>query len=318
MPPPQSIVGTFERVRWTSPEGNFLIGYLEDGSLVKGRAESGELVPGLVYQFYGKGWSEHPQHGRQFNFSQFMLKEPLSRHGVTTYLERYAAGVGPVVAAKLWDLYGQDAVKVLRMQPEAVAELVPHLTVEKARIASQQLKEIADVEDTKIQLTSLFAGRGFPGVLVDECIGKWGILAPSRIRRDPFCLLVEKMPGCGFARCDRLYIDLGLPADRLMRQVTCLWNILRSESSGHTWLDAELALVKLEGDIGSAKVKRKKAVVWGRRAGWLATHRDEDGKLWLADAERAASERFVAAKTAELLQWEPKVEVVEDLIEESR
>ncbi len=299
-------VGVFDRVRWSDPESGRMIGLLEDGIAVLGKAEAGELTPGLPYEFFGK-WGEEYEGRKQLHFVMFIQKEPHSRHGVVAYLARYAPGVGPAVAAKLWDAFGADSVKVLRTQPESVVKVESvgrWLSLDKALVASEALKALAELEDTKIELTNLFAGRGFPGVLVEQCVEKWRIMAPARIRRDPFCLLVNEMSGCGFARCDRLYMDLGLPPERLKRQVICLWHVLHSDSSGHTWIPVEWAVDRLGSLVSGAKVRPKKAILLGRRAGWLATHKDEAGKLWLAEGDRARAERFLAEKLIELSAWE--------------
>lgn len=306
MPELTTHTGVFFRVRWRDPDESStrLIGTLEDGSTVLGRAEEGELVPGLPYEFYGR-WkgTDGEGYGRQFEFTQFLKKEPQSKHGVVAYLARYAPGVGPVIASQLFDAFGGDAIKILRTQPDMACLASQHLTMEKAKLAAAALTEIAKFEETKVALTNLFAGRGFPGALIEECIGKWGILAPVRIARDPFCLLVEELPGCGFARCDRLYIDLGLPPERLKRQLVCLWHVLHEDSTGSTWIDAEFATARLGQMIGGAKVQRKKAILLGVRAGWLAKRRDANGKLWLAEGQRARNEAYLAEKLLLLRDW---------------
>lgn len=304
----KTLVGVFDRVRWrASDDSNRMIGMLEDGTGILGEADEDAFVPGLVYEFYGK-FGDPYEGRRSFHFSLFIQKEPHSRQGVVAYLQRYAPGVGPTVASRLWDAFGSDAVKTLRTQPEAVASLPDigrWLPKEKALAASVALKAIADLEDTKIQLTNLFAGRGFPGKLIEECIDKWRIMAPARIRRDPYTLLVNEMSGCGFARCDRLYMDLGLPPDRLKRQVICLWHVLHSDSSGHTWIPLDYAVGSLGRLMSGAKVNAKKAILLGCRARWLARKRDADGKLWLAEGDRARAEKFLAEKLIELSKWEP-------------
>ncbi|HWB00982.1 MAG TPA: helix-hairpin-helix domain-containing protein [Pirellulales bacterium] len=314
-----SITGVFDRVRFRSPDpdSNFIIAYLEDGTCVKGDEKSdGDLMPGVPYQFYGR-WKNDPEHGRYFRFQMYSAKEPHSKAGIVGYLRRYACGVGPAIAARLFDAFGSEAVKVLRTQPDiAVAASGKYLTIEKAREAATALQAIAELEDTKIELADLFSGRGFPGVLVEECINRWGILAPARIRRDPYSLLVNEMSGCGFARCDRLYTDLGLPLHRIKRLVVCLWHVLHSDTSGNTWFDADEIKVRFGEQVGvlgeiqeaGDRPRRlrpgfRNAVRCAVRAGWLAKRRDDTGKLWLAESQRAENERYLAEKLAELMQW---------------
>lgn len=309
--PLTTYTGVLDRIRWRSEdESNRLIAVCEDGTSVIGAAQEGELTNGITYDFFGKWLPDHEKHGKQFKFDQFIIKEQHSKTGVVAYLARYCDGIGPFIAAKLFDAFQGEAVRVLRTQPEAALLALQGrwMTLDKLQHASKQLQEIAAMEDTKISLTNLFSGRGFPGAMIEDAIKKWGILAPARIRRDPFCLLVEEMPGAGFGRCDRLYMDLGLPPDRLKRQLICLWSILKDDTSGNTWHDLAATITRLGEKIGGTQVKPKKVVKLGKRAKWLALKRDEDGRLWVAEVEAAEAEKNVAERVGALREWEPPKE----------
>lgn len=309
MPDQEVIAGVYSRTRWRSHESDepYLIGQLEDETTVQGRADDTALTPGITYEFYGV-WKEHPKHGRSFKFSTFVVKIPHSRHGILAYLQKYCDGIGPVVASRIYDRFGADSVKILRTDPRKVFEANVSrtgFTLEKAIAASHALEHMAFLEDAKIGLTNLFHGRGFPGVLVDECVDKWKVRAPEIVTRDPFTLLVHGMSGCGFSRCDKLYTDLGLPPDRLKRQMICLWHALNSDATGDTWTLATLAVDKLKQLVSGTEVRPAKALKLGLRSKWIASHRDSQGILWLAEGERARNERYVAKKVGELLAWTP-------------
>lgn len=269
---------------------------------LKGNDDQGELVPGMPYRFFGK-WDEHHKHGWQFHFRQFVKCEPHSRFGVARYLARYAPGIGSTLANRLFDLYGTDACKVLRTEPDRAAAECKGLNRERAEGAAAALREIVELEDTKIELTNLFGGRGFPGVLTDQCIKRWGILSPKRIARDPFTLLVNDMPGCGFARCDRLYLDLGLNPARMKRQAICTWHVLHSDSTGHTWFPLEVVKRGLMQHVGGTTPNVNRAVKLAIRAGWLAVKKDEAGGWWFAESQKARNERVLAQQITELSQW---------------
>lgn len=289
----EELTGIYETTRWRAKDdSNYTIGLLDDGIAVCGTAEEGALIPGCSYLFRGR-WDESAKFGKQFKFVQFVQREPASRHGLVHYLARYAPGIGPVIAGQLYDAFGGEACKVLRTKPELAVSAAPRLTIERAHAAARALQALAALEETKIELTNLFAGRGFPGLLVDACCEKWGILAPRRVRRDPFTLLVNKLPGCGFLRCDRLYMDLGHNPGKLKRQMICLWHALNSDTSGNTWIPESQAIAALEAAVSGAKLKPEKALALGVRARWLA--RLEHGQeRWIADYERAKSERELA------------------------
>lgn len=308
----ETIIGEYAKQIWRQREDEggspYVIGVLKDERKVKGPISDSEtLFPGITYEFYGKWSEEHPKYGSSFVFSAFVMKVPHSRDGIVTYLEKNCKGIGPVIAGRIYDAFGAESVKVLRTDPARVANtsslMKMRLSLEMAIEASQALQLIADLEDTKIGLTDLFAGRGFPGALMDECVRKWKIKAPEFIKRDPFVLLVNGMSGCGFARCDRLYTDLLLPPHKLKRQMICLWHALHADSSGNTWITADAAVEKLKQTISGTKLQPKKAIKLGLRSGWLEKYKDDKGVMWLAEGERGRNEAFVAEQLKLLGSW---------------
>jgi len=323
-------VGELSRERWRSREANsdYVIAEVRSAVqspatglpsptsenqsrdvVVLGNAPVGDFIPGLTYRFGGR-WEEDRKDKytgrveRQFKFTHYTKAEPHSRYGLVSYLAKFAPGIGPVIAGRLFDAFGTDAVKVLREFPES-SGVVALLSLEKAKIASAALKRMGKMEDTKIELVGIFTGRGFPYSLTDACIKVWGVLAPTRIARDPFSLLVRRLPGCGFARCDRLYNDLGLPPGRLKRQMLCLWNALRTGNAGHTWFPAEHCKQTLEQSVSGVRVNFPRAVKLGLRSRWLAKRTDAGGNLWLAEFAKAENEQVVAEKLASLLNDPP-------------
>lgn len=300
----EQLTGVLSGVKWrsTEPGSDFCIAALEDGTTVKGNAPPDEIIPGITYRFFGQWDQPHPKYGKSFKFKAFSKSEPHSRLGMVKYLERYAPNVGPRIAGKLFDLYKSDACMILRTDPARVSREVNGMTLERAREAAAALQDIAELEDVKIELTNLFAGRGFPGVLIDQVIRRFGPLAPQRIKRDPFTLLVSDFPGAGFARCDRLYMDLGLPPGRMKRQMICLWHILRTDMEGHTWFPISAAEQKLQQHISGVRANLRKAVRLGVKSKWLAVRQDTNKLWWIADGEKALNEQTVALCVASLMR----------------
>lgn len=318
MPTLTEITGTLRREHWRPKDchetgDSFVIASLEDGTSLKGNAPVGELTPGLPYKFVGQWESEAGGrfgNGKTFKFQGFYKADPHSRMGVIKYLSKYAQGVGPAIAGVLYDIYGTDAVKNLRLDPEKAANDVNEsvkrnaFSVADAVAASRVLKSLALLEDTRIELANLLSGRGFPGQFLDTVLSKWGPLAAVRIKRDPLSLMVFGFPGCGFARCDKLYIDLGLPPGRVKRQMLCLWKALRDDGGGHTWQPVAWAEGQLKRAIAGAPPMINRALRLGVKSGWLAVHRDERGSVWVAQGEAAAAERTAVDAVARLARWE--------------
>lgn len=306
----EELTGVFSRVRIRFDDDT-IVGTLDDRTAVKGRSPETDdgLTPGMTYRFYGR-WEEYHnkrlnQKQRQFSFRQYVKCEPHTRHGLVKYLQRYARGIGPARAGRMFDLYGSDAVKMLRTDPGRVVNDVKGLKVADAQAAAETLQGLAELEDTKIALWSLLAGRGFPANLADEVIQRWGILAPARIKRDPLSLLVENFAGCGWNRVDALYCELGHDPARLKRQMLCAWYTVHSDSSGHTWHPVAVLVHGINQNIAGAQVNARRAITLGLRAGWLAKRKGRDGKWYFAERKKAENEAVLAAKVRELMEWKP-------------
>lgn len=292
--------GLLDSVLFADPAGPFVILKLTDGRVCLGPEHPDLFVRGQLYRFLGR-WEDHPTKGHQFRFSTVVRDTPGGRPGLIKYLTDYAPNVGRVTAERLWDKYGPDAIRVLRKEPGRVQE-DRIMGLDAAKEAGAALTEGIALERTKVDLFTLLDGRGFHGKLIDAVISEWGAKAPAIIRRDPFRMLVAELPSAGFKRCDKLYCDLGYPRDRLKRQLIYLTNWCRESSDGHTWHDGPAAVKALrEGIPGEPGVNPKRAIMLGKRAGWLRLRKDEAGKLWIAEADKARNESRLAVKLWELI-----------------
>jgi exodeoxyribonuclease V alpha subunit len=302
--PTEELTGTVAAVAWRSDDGTFLVVRLVDGTTVTGPTDAGPtLAPGAQaqYRFYGR-WQEHPRYGRQFVADAWFLVQPHDERGILAYLETFAEGVGTKTALKLWQAFGPDAVRVLETQPEIVA--ARGLMTRKAAItAADSLRAAGAFQDTKIALMGLLSGRGFQlAVVMREAIRLWTVRAPDVIRRNPYALMLRRVPSCGFQRCDKLYLDLDNRPGRLKRQALCLWHWLRTEGEGHTWHSCQRAEQVLNSLIG-ADAAPLRAMRLGKRAGLFAVR--HEGGDWIADARNADNERTLAGHVKGLLTWTP-------------
>ena len=297
----EELTGVYQGNRFFNPDTKFIIGFLDNKTAIKGVTGDRDLIPGVEYRFLGKWEGKDGEgYGRQFCFETFLQAEPHSRRGIVEYLKRIAPNVGDITAHKLCDIYGEnECIAVLKRNPEKVAIAIPSLRNGKAQAAAAKLIEEEKFQETRIDLLDLFAGRGFPGGLIDQCIGKWGIHAAKRVRKDPFCLLTDKMPGCGFLRVDRLYLELGNELDRITRRVVCCWHAVREDRSGSVWVKWETVRDEVQKMItGCPRVEV--AIDIAVHAGWLAEE-CAAGEIYLAEYEQAKNEKFVAERLAVLV-----------------
>jgi hypothetical protein len=270
----------------------------QDGrTKIKGQIIPDELTPGLTYRFYGD-WKEHWKHGRQFVFEAFTTEKPSGQDAVIAYLGQ-CKGIGPATAAKLWHIYGEDAVRKLREDPDDVAVAVPRLGKEKCEQAAEFLRRSERTERTKIGLFSLLKGRGFPKKIADKLIDDYGPAAVVVVFRNPYCLMQYK--GCGFLGTDKMYLDLKHNPARLKRQALCAWHAIASQSGGDTWFPFHVVRDGLNQNISSATVDIPRAMELAVRGG-LLVEKFAGGQRWVAERVRAEQESRIAKLIEEARQ----------------
>jgi len=297
----EEFVGEFVSIRSRNEAQDWLVGFTSDNTAVVGPAEP-MPQPGETYRFFGR-WGNSPKYGKQFKYAVFTEHTPLGRSAVIAYMTKLlkGTGVGKKAIEKIWDVFESDSLRVLRTSPAKVAEAVG-VVLPRLKLASQRLEQNARTENTMVELFGLFNGRGFNQAMVRQVINKWGSRAPVLIRRDPFILMTHHFPSAGFARCDALYVSLGLDPSKLKRQTICLWHLLSTCGSGDTWHPYHSSCDMLRQKIGGVDAKPKEAVRLGKRAKWIATRRDSDGSGWLADWDAANNEQEVATRIGQMLE----------------
>lgn len=274
---------------------------------VKGIADIDALETHLSYRFYGH-WTEYhnkrtDKKEKQFQFKTFIRATPYDRAGVITYLIKAGKdnNIGRARATKLWDKFKSDAVRILREEPEIAADVLNIADTDCER-ASEWLMDQYHLEAVSIDMIDLLDRRGFPKALAKQTIKAWGNRAPEIVKRDPFKLMAFR--GCGFKRCDKMYVDLGLPLDRLKRQALCAWYSIASDSEGHTWYPIEKAVMAINSISG--KVDPFKAMRLAKRARALDVKKMDD-RYWIAEYQKSKHEEYIAdhvtAAASESPRW---------------
>lgn len=262
---------------------------------VKGNADPGELVSGLEYRFYGK--YEIYQGKESFAFRSFVPIAPHGRAGVIKYLQQ-APHVGLATAEALYKVFGSNAIKVLRTEPELTVPAIgsSYFTLDKALKAAEYLEMLGALEGCTIDLLDLLDGRGFPKDLPHRLMKRFGNRGAELIRKNPYLLLSEK--GVGFLRADVMYMEFGHKPDRLKRQTLCILHAIQSDTNGHTWYPQEFAIRTLREKISGTSIRCGEAIRLGVRADKLIVrnpYKVGNDTCWIADGDAAEDESFVSA-----------------------
>jgi exodeoxyribonuclease V alpha subunit len=309
-PTEKQISGRVKKVRIRRANdggGEWLVADLDGGYAVTGKISSPDAIQeGEYYTFLGR-WIDKG-YGPQFEFAGHVVDVPRTEGGAAKYLVKHCrgCGVGMATARKIVERFGDKAVETLRDNPEWIVE-AGLLRESNAKAASESLREVAPpgLADAHVEVSKLLqmAGGGFHRTLVNQILKKWGADAAQKIRDDPFVLMLERMPGCSFGRCDRLYLAFGLPPDNLLRQMLACWYCLqKGDCDGHTWTPMHEAIAATTAQVGGTIVRPLEAIRLGVQMGWISYYMHEDGGHWVAQAAKAEAEADAAEHLVRLTE----------------
>lgn len=177
----------------------------------------------------------HPNYGRQFAAQTCEISRPTETADILRYLSSGAIkGVGPSIARRLVEEFGEATLDVMENQPERVAAL-KGVSAQKAQDFSAQLKSNAGV-----RTLMLFLGEyGISNTIAVKIFNAFGATAAERIKENPYILLDRDL-GVSFDAADFIAKKEKLPPDSPTRLRAGLSYVLRhNEGNGHTCLPKE-------------------------------------------------------------------------------
>lgn len=300
--------------------------------LICGNADLDELQPNQEYCFHGRhGTYKNKRTGKtspQFAFDSFVLEQPKSRAAVVSYLKTAGDGInanfGPGRAAKCWELYQGDAVRMLREEAARVADDLTRAglatTEEQAAKVAKVLEQNKSLENCMIELSKLLEGRGFRKTLLKMLIKDFGVAAANLIHADPFKLIEGKYPGCGFKLVDKMYLSLGHPPGWLKRQAFAAWAAVSRNREGHVWMPRSVAEAGIRSCVSGTELRIDEAMQLAFDLGMLREikTKGQNGPIAAGDnASNGNSGTFAWVSVAEAADKEEQLaEMIVDAAEE--
>ena len=169
----EQIAGHITRVAF---HGNgFLIAKLEGGETVKGQML--EVQDGVAHTFRGR-WEEDAKWGKQFHFESYETELPRDTVGIERYLMQNARWVGPEIARRLTDAYGEDTLQLCKEEPERVATEINGLSRKRADEIAEMLRRNEALEQVSVKVESLVASAGLSRSVVNRIIKLYREEAP--------------------------------------------------------------------------------------------------------------------------------------------
>ena len=203
-------------------------------------------------------WTTHSSYGKQFEAEFLERMMPQSASEILTYLSgRVIKGIGPRIAARIVQHFGDDTLRVMEREPERLAEI--------SGISDKRAQEIGEEFRLQVGMRSLlefFALHHLSAELAVKTYKLYGEAAMDMLYDDPY-LLTEEGLEAPFGAVDRFAIDLGFAGDDPRRVKAGLFFELRYNlTAGHSFLPEEkligatAMLLSVETDVARNALER--------------------------------------------------------------
>lgn len=177
-------------------------------------------------------WSNHASYGRQFDAEFLERLLPQTSAEILAYLSsRAIKGIGPRIAARIVQRFGDQTLTVMEREPERLAE-VPGISHTKATA----IGEAFHLQVGMRQLMEFFSLHQLPAELAVRTYKLYGEQAMELLYDDPYLLMDEELEA-PFGAVDRFAIELGISADDHRRvEAGILFELQYNLTAGHVFL----------------------------------------------------------------------------------
>ena len=189
------------------------------------------LGPGLSIVARGS-WQEHEKFGRQFRARSITEVQPTESHAVIRYLSSgIIKGLGPVLAERIVNHFGDETLAVLEKDPQALKN-VPGIGEKKCKEIIEAWEENRNAREVLL----FFQGLSLPMSLGQRVYRAFGKQAIEKVTGNPYILSTDVW-GIGFLTADRIARSLGIDEHAEERIIAGLSYALKSASDdGHCFL----------------------------------------------------------------------------------
>ncbi|MGO8669842.1 MAG: ATP-dependent RecD-like DNA helicase [Capsulimonadaceae bacterium] len=255
----ETVRGTVDRITFQNAENGYAI-----AKLMPEKARTPVTIlgtfPNLVVgeSLLCRGtWSTHPQWGRQMQVSGYEVVRPATVHAIKTYLgSGMIKGIGPVMASRIVDAFGLDALDVIEDHPEKLRGV--------GGIGEKRALQIREawIEQREVRNIMLFLqGHGVSPAYATKIFRTYGGRAIEVFERNPY-QLAQDVWGIGFKVADRMAQRMGVAAaDPRRIEAGVAWVLAQAVNAGgnvyltQTELAAEAAKI-LEVDRVDDAIER--------------------------------------------------------------
>lgn len=229
--PLQRISGCVVRVRYASPDGEYVILSLRTagGQVISLKGAPGCQLTEGKRVFCDASESVHEKYGRQFETALIQEEMPQTDEGVVMYLTNEVDGIGPELALRLVSHFGAAGIfNIIETTPDRLAEV--------DGVGQKRIDAIKASWDSNALLRSLLSSLGSFGITANKAmriIDQFDVRALEVVRDNPYELTCIK--GIGFKTADDIALSVGLPRNSPYRLKGGVSHVIEeTEDGGNT------------------------------------------------------------------------------------
>ncbi len=273
--------GVVERITYYNEENGFTVAKItvkDSDDLITAIGYFHCLEVGEVLKLKGN-WTIHKNYGHQFKVEFYETIMPATVRGIENYLASgVIRGIGPTMAKKIVEEFGEKTLEVLSNSPEKLLS-VPGIGEKKLKMITESYSQQQETRDIMLFLQEYGIG---PNVAVK--IYKNYKEKSIQILKENSYRLADEVYGIGFKTADYIAQKMGMERDSMERLCAGLkYAMVKAADEGHVFMPLEELLHKASELLSVEKeplnqaflaLEEKKDIVveraWGREDVYLA------------------------------------------------
>jgi exodeoxyribonuclease V alpha subunit len=228
------IEGTLDQVLYVNEQSGYAVAVLErsDEQVRERVTVVGSLAGldvGAGLRLHGR-FERHPRYGQQFRVEDYETVRPASVAALERYLAAEIKGVGPALARRIAEHFGETLAVVLDERPERLREVRGLGAVVASRI-------VAAWQDSSglRELVVFLRGNGIAAAHARRIHKMYGRSSLEVVRADPY-VLARTVAGIGFRTADAVAQRLGVPRNSIQRaRAAVIFLLERMAEEGHVF-----------------------------------------------------------------------------------
>ncbi|MBI3758614.1 MAG: hypothetical protein HY269_02530 [Deltaproteobacteria bacterium] len=233
--PSEIVEGTLDQILYINEESGYVIAVVErsDDEGARRRitivGELGVIEIGAGLRLTGH-FEKHQRYGDQFRVEDFETVRPAGVNALERYLASEIKGVGPVLARRIVNRFGEELPSLLDTSPERLHEVdgLPRAVAQRIAVAWRDSSGLRE-------LTVFLRGHGIAAAHARRIHKVYGRDSLETVRGDPY-VLARTITGIGFRTADTVAEKLGIPRSSIQRaRAAMLYLLERMADEGHVF-----------------------------------------------------------------------------------